>query len=152
VIAITEENNRLFPDRRVDESKISTSTGLMNLLSAAIGGVPMCHGAGGMAGHVQFGARTGGALVILGIVLLATAFVFSGSVATLLRLFPPSILGVILFLTGAQLALGACDVSKDKGERFGMMVTGALAVCNVGIAFLVGVTAYWLNKRGFLRI
>jgi hypothetical protein len=68
VIAITEENNRLFPNRPVNESKISTSTGLMNLLSASVGGVPMCHGAGGMAGHVQFGARTGGALVILGFV------------------------------------------------------------------------------------
>jgi predicted permease len=114
--------------------------------------VPMCHGAGGMAGHVQFGARTGGALVILGLVLLATAIFFSGSVATFLRLFPPSILGVILFLTGAQLALGACDIPKDKGERFVLMVTGALAVWNVGIAFVVGVAAYWLNKRGFLRV
>ena len=112
----------------------------------------MCHGAGGMAGHVQFGARTGGAVVILGFVLLATATLFSGSVATLLRLFPPAILGVILFLTGAQLALGACDVPKDKGERFVLMVTGALAIWNVGIAFVVGVAAYWLNKQGFLRV
>jgi hypothetical protein len=48
VIAITEENNRLFPNLPVNESKISTSTGLMNLLSAGVGGVPMCHGAGGM--------------------------------------------------------------------------------------------------------
>lgn len=152
VIAITEENNRLFPNRPVDENKISTSTGLMNLLSAGVGGVPMCHGAGGMAGHVQFGARTGGALVILGLVLLVTATLFSGSVATLLRLFPPAILGVILFLTGAQLALGACDVPKDKGERFVLMVTGALAVWNVGIAFVVGVAAFWLNKKGILRV
>jgi hypothetical protein len=152
VIAITEENNRLFPHRPVSEGKISTSTGLMNLLSASVGGVPMCHGAGGMAGHVQFGARTGGALVILGIVLLATAVFFSSSVGTLLRLFPPSILGVILFLTGAQLALGACDISKDKGERFVTMVTGALAVWNVGIAFVVGSIAYLLAKRGFLRL
>ena len=90
VIAITEENNRLFPNRPVNESKIATSTGLMNLLSAGVGGVPMCHGAGGMAGHVQFGARTGGALVILGVVLLVTAMFFSGSVGTLLRLFPPA--------------------------------------------------------------
>jgi xanthine/uracil permease len=152
VIAITEENNRLFPNRPVNESKISTSTGLMNLLSASVGGVPMCHGAGGMAGHVQFGARTGGALVILGLVLLTTAILLSGSVATLLRLFPPSILGVILFLTGAQLALGACDVPKDKGERFVLMATGALAVWNVGIAFVVGLSAYWLNKKGLLRV
>jgi len=152
VIAITEENNGLFPNRPVNESKISTSTGLMNLLSASVGGVPMCHGAGGMAGHVRFGARTGGALVMLGLVLLATAILLSGSVATLLRLFPPAILGVILFLTGAQLALGACDVPKDKGERFVLMITGALAVWNVGIAFVVGLGAYWLNKKGLLRV
>jgi MFS superfamily sulfate permease-like transporter len=152
IISITEENNRLFPDRPVNESRISTSTGLMNFLSASVGGVPMCHGAGGMAGHVQFGARTGGALVILGALLLVTAIFFSGSVATLLRLFPTPILGVILFLTGAQLALGACDIPKDKGERFVLMVTGALAVWNVGIAFVVGMAAYWLNKRGNLRV
>jgi hypothetical protein len=152
VIAITEENNRLFPSRPVSENRIAASTGLMNLLSAGVGGVPMCHGAGGMAGHVQFGARTGGALVIVRSVLLVTATLFSGSVGTLLRLFPPAILGVIMFLTGAQLALGACDVPKDKGERFVLMVTGALAVWNVGIAFVVGVAAYGLNKKGFLRI
>ncbi|HSQ71325.1 MAG TPA: putative sulfate/molybdate transporter [Rubrivivax sp.] len=28
----------------------------------AAGAVPMCHGAGGMAGHVAFGARTGGSV------------------------------------------------------------------------------------------
>lgn len=61
-------------------------------------------------------------------------------------------LGVILFLTGAQLALGACDIPKDKGERFVLMVTAALAVWNVGIAFVVGMAAYWLNKRGNLRV
>jgi MFS superfamily sulfate permease-like transporter len=152
VIAITEENNRLFPHRPVSEGKISTSTGLMNIFSAAVGGVPMCHGAGGMAGHVQFGARTGGAVVILGAVLLLTATFFSDSVGTLLRLFPPSILGVILFLTGAQLALGSCDFSKDKGERFVTLITGALAVWNIGIAFVVGMTAYAMNKRGWLRV
>jgi hypothetical protein len=152
VIAITEENNRLFPQRPVTEGKIATSTGLMNIMGASVGGVPMCHGAGGMAGHIQFGARTGGAVVILGAVLLLTAIFFSGSVGTLLRLFPPSILGVILFLTGAQLALGSCDFSKDKGERFVTVITGALAVWNVGIAFVVGMIAYALMKRGLLRI
>jgi xanthine/uracil permease len=105
-----------------------------------------------MAGHVQFGARTGGALVILGVVLLVTALLFSGSIATLLRLFPPAILGVILFLTGAQLALGGSDLSQDKGERFVTVMTAALAVWNVGIAFVVGVAAYWLLKRKLLEL
>ncbi len=152
VVAITEENNRLFPHRPVDEGKIATSTGLMNLLSASVGGVPMCHGAGGMAGHVRFGARTGGAVIMLGVVLLLTAIFFSSSLATVLRLFPGPVLGVILFLTGAQLALGACDIPRDKGERFVLLVTGALTIWNVGLALVVGTAAYWLNKRHLLRI
>src|SRR5215510_4453970 len=98
----------------------------MNLLSASVGGVPMCHGARRMAGQVRFGARTGGALVMLGIALLVTATLFGASVGTLLRLFPPAILGVILLLTGAQLALGACDIPKDKGERFALIVASGL--------------------------
>ena len=90
--------------------------------------------------------------MILAAVLRLTALLLSSSVGTLLRLFPPSILGVILFLTGAQLALGSCDFGKDKGERFVTLVTAALAVWNVGIAFVVGMTAFALNKRGWLRL
>src|SRR5579863_5831872 len=74
VIAIREENNRLFPEHPVTDRAIAISTGLMNLGSAVVGGVPMCHGAGGMAGHVAFGARTGGAPIILGVILLGLAF------------------------------------------------------------------------------
>ena len=152
IIAITEENNQLFPDRPVTEQRVAVSTGLMNLGSAALGGIPMCHGAGGMAGHVRFGARTGGAPIILGVILVLLALFFSSSVGTLLRIFPPAILGVILFLTGAQLALGACDISKDKGERFATVVTAALAIWNVGIAFVVGSLVYQLARRGWLRL
>jgi MFS superfamily sulfate permease-like transporter len=152
ILAITEENNRLFPDRPVTERRIAISTGIMNLGSAALGGVPMCHGVGGMAGHVRFGARTGGAPLILGVILLLLALFFSGSVGTLLRIFPPAILGVILFLTGAQLALGACDLSKDKGERFATVVTAGLAIWNVGIAFVAGSAVYLLARRGRLEL
>jgi MFS superfamily sulfate permease-like transporter len=152
VMAITEENNRLFPDRPVTEKSVATSTGLINLAGAAVGGVPMCHGAGGMAGHVAFGARTGGALIILGVILLALALFFSGSVEALFKLFPAAVLGVILFLTGAQLALGSCDFSEDKGERFVTLITAAFAVWNVGIAFVVGIAGAYIAKRGMLRL
>jgi len=152
IIAITEENNRLFPDRPVTEQRVALSTGIMNLGSAALGGIPMCHGAGGMAGHVRFGARTGGAPIILGTLLLLIAVFFSGSVSTLLHIFPPAVLGVILFLTGAQLALGSCDISKDKGERFATVITAGLAIWNVGIAFVVGSAVYLLARRGWLKL
>jgi Molybdate transporter of MFS superfamily len=55
-----------------------------------------------MAGHVRFSARDSGSLVILGAVLWIVAVFFSSSMATFLRLFPSSIVGVILFLTGAR--------------------------------------------------
>jgi len=152
IIAITEENNQLFPDRPVTEQRVAMSTGLMNLGSAALGGIPMCHGAGGMAGHVRFGARTGGAPIILGVILVLLALFFSNSLGTLLRIFPPAILGVILFLTGAQLALGACDLSKDKGERFVTVITAALAIWNVGIAFVVGSAVCLVARRGWLKL
>lgn len=152
VMAVTKENNRLFPDRPVNERKVSISTGLMNLFSSAVGGVPVCHGAGGMAGHVRFGARTGGSLVMLGVLLLILAIFFSTSAATIFRMVPREILGVILFLTGAQLALGSCDFSKDKGERFTTLVTAGLAIWNVGLAFVAGIAVYHLCKRGWIRL
>jgi MFS superfamily sulfate permease-like transporter len=152
VIAIREENNRLFPDRPVTEKGVATSTGLMNIASSFIGGVPMCHGAGGMAGHVAFGAKTGGAPIILGVLLLILAIFFSGSIEALFGLFPTAILGVILFLTGAQLALGSCDFSKDKGERFVTLITAAFAMWNVGVAFLVGLAGVYMLRRGWLKL
>lgn len=152
VIAITEENNKLFPERKVTQSKVAISTGIMNLFGSMIGSVPMCHGAGGMAGHVAFGARTGGSLVILGVILVMTALFFSGSVQTLLQIFPGPILGVILFLTGAQLALGSCDFGQTKADRFVGLVTAACAIWNIGIAFIAGIAIYHLLKRGWIRL
>jgi MFS superfamily sulfate permease-like transporter len=152
VIAITEENNRLFPQRPVTERGVAISTGILNLFGSSVGGIPMCHGAGGMAGHVRFGARTGGATIILGTILVLLALFFSGSVETLFKIFPVPILGVILFLTGSQLALGSCDFSKDKGESFVTLATAAFAVWNIGIAFVFGLAAYHAHKRGYFRL
>jgi MFS superfamily sulfate permease-like transporter len=152
VIAISEENNRLFPQHPVRENTVAVSTGLMNLGSALCGGVPMCHGAGGMAGHVAFGARTGGAPIILGTILVGLALCFGSSIEAILGFFPKAVLGVILFLTGAQLALGSCDFSKNKVERFVTLVTAAFSMWNVGLAFLVGLTLCYIAKRGWLRL
>lgn len=152
IIAIREENNRLFPDRPITENTVAVSTGVVNLAGAAFGGVPMCHGAGGMAGHVAFGARTGGAPIVLGTLLLCLAFFFSGSIEALFTLFSRPVLGVVLFLTGVQLALGSCDFSKNKSERFVTLATAAFAMWNVGLAFVAGMTFAYMAKRGWLRL
>jgi hypothetical protein len=152
VIAPVEFNNREFPNQVTSERKVAVSTGVINMLGSLIGGVPMCHGAGGMAAQVSFGARTGGAPVILGAVLIVLALAFSESVAILLRLFPQPALGVMLFLAGIQLALGSCDFSRDKGERFVTLGTAALSIWNVGVAFVFGMAVLWIVRRGWLRL
>ena len=151
-IAITEENNRLFPDRPVTERGVAYSTGLINLGASMIGGIPMCHGAGGMAGHVRFGARTGGSSIILGSVLLCAGLFLSTSIVTLFKMFPPGILGVILFLAGLQLALGSRDSGAEKIDRFVVLATAAFAIWNVGVAVLFGILVHHAAQRGWLRI
>ncbi len=152
IIAITEENNRLFPDRPVTERKVAISTGIMNLLGPLVGAVPMCHGAGGMAGHVRFGARTGGALIILGTIIVIVAVFFSSSVVTIFGMFPSPILGVVLFMTGAQLALGSCDFGRTKNDRFVTLVTAACTIWNVGVAFVVGMLLHHALRRGMVKL
>jgi len=152
VIAITAENNELFPDRPVTEKKIAISQGIMNLVAPLWGGVPMCHGAGGMAGHVRFGARTGGSLVILGSIVIVIALFFSDSVAILFKLFPSAILGVILFFAGSELTLTARDIGDKKDDVYVMFITAGFAMWNMGVAFLAGAALDWALRRKWIRI
>lgn len=151
LIAITDENNRVFPDRPVNERSVAISTGIMNLWSSAVGGIPMCHGAGGMAGHVKFGARTGGASIMLGVLLLLAGLFLGDSIGVLFKLFPLPALGVILFLAGAELAMGSRDPGPEKVDRFVVLATAAFAVWHVGVAVLFGIAAYHASRRGWLK-
>jgi len=152
VIAIVAENNELFPDRKVTEKKIAVSQGIMNLVAPIFGGVPMCHGAGGMAGHVRFGAKTGGALVILGSLLILTALFFSDSVGIIFKIFPNAILGVILFFAGAELAIVVRDIGEKKSDFYVMLIVTAFAMWNMGAAFLVGIVLDTALSRGWIKI
>ncbi len=151
-ISVVAENNDHFPDRPVTERKVATSMGLMNLFSPLIGGIPMCHGAGGMAGHVRFGARTGGALVILGSLIIALGLFFGNSVELIFQMFPVAILGVILFFAGIELALSSRDIGGKKEDVYLMLVTAAFATWNMGAAFVAGVLLHQGLKRGVVKL
>ena len=152
VVAIVAENNELFPDRPVNEKKLSISQGIMNLVAPLFGGVPMCHGAGGMAGHVRFGARTGGALVILGSIVIIVALFFSDSISLLLRIFPSAVLGVILFFAGTELALVVRDIGDKKTDFYVMLVVAGFAMWNMGVAFVVGIALDFALRRRWITI
>jgi MFS superfamily sulfate permease-like transporter len=97
----------LFPNvapGRVSERRLCLSTGLANLLAAPLGAMPMCHGAGGLQAQHRFGARTGAAPVLLGVVLVVLALGFPGWIAGLFASVPPAATGALLLVAGADLA------------------------------------------------
>lgn len=142
LVAVHAETRRLFPRHEVGEREIALSTGAMNVVGSAIGGVPMCHGAGGLAAHVAFGARTGGSVVILGLLLLALGLCFAQAVTTLFGLLPPQVLGAVLAATALQ--LGAAQLRGGaqpltQAERALLAATAALSVWHVGAGLAVGI-------------
>jgi len=150
IIGTVAENNAHFPDRRVSAKTLTLDHGLMNLVSAGLGGVPLCHGAGGMAGHIRFGAKSGGALVILGILVLLTGLFLSDSVLLIFQVFPRPILGVILFFAGLELAMVIRDIRLKRENLFVLLVTAGVAMWNMGIAYLSGLLLYYgLRWRWF---
>lgn len=150
ILATVEENNALFPDRPMTVRAVAIDHGAMNLVGASLGGVPMCHGAGGMAGHVRFGTRTGGALVILGALILFTGLLLGDSVATLFKLFPRALLGVALMFGGLELAAGAQGNRLEKGDRYVVLLTAGLSMWNTGAGYVTGLVLWHAFRRGWL--
>ena len=152
IIGTVAENNAYFPDRKVTAKTISIDHGVMNLISTCLGGIPMCHGAGGMAGHIRFGAKTGGALVMMGILLLLTGLFLSESVTLLLQVFPGPILGVILFFAGIELGMVVRDIKLKKQNLFVLLVTAGIAMWNMGVAYLAGLILYYGLQRRWFKV
>jgi hypothetical protein len=126
-------------DADVDPDELATSMGTMTLLSVPLGGLPMCHGSGGLAGKYAFGARTGGANVVLGGLYLLAALVAGVVVA-----FPTAVLGVLLVVVAFQLGESARQTASLP-VTVGVGVVGLLV--NVGVAFVLGAGVNWYLDR-----
>lgn len=88
--------------RRVTPARLSLSSGLANLIMVPLGALPMCHGAGGLAAHYRFGARTGLAPILLGTGLVLIAVLPGG--VSLIAAIPAAGLGALLLVAAAELA------------------------------------------------
>ena len=152
IVATVEENNAMFPDRPLTVRTVAVDHGIMNLVGTTLGGVPMCHGAGGLAGHVRFGARTGGSLVMHGAFILLLGFFLADSVGTLFKLLPGSILGSILFFGGLELAAGIKADASEKGDRVVLILTAGLAMWNMGVGYAAGLMLWYALRQGWFRV
>ena len=93
VVALCALSSEYFPGKGVGPRKVAVSVGLMNLLCVPLGGIPMCHGAGGLAAQYRFGARTGGSVLILGFLKIMIGVCFGGALLGLLQSYPVAVLG-----------------------------------------------------------
>jgi MFS superfamily sulfate permease-like transporter len=134
VIAVCALSVDLFPSRPAQPRRVAVSVGAMNLVGAWFGAMPMCHGAGGLAGQYRFGARTNGSVLFLGTAKMLVAVLFGASLMTLCRLFPHSVLGVMLAISGVELAL-VCRDQRARSEALPMLVTAGIGL---GSDFIVG--------------
>jgi len=75
---------------------------------------------------------------------------FADSVATLLKLFPQALLGVILMFGGLELAAGVHENTSQKADRYVMLLTAGVSMWNMGIGYLAGLVLWHAYQRGWL--
>lgn len=138
--------------RRVTDRALCVSMGLANVFAALVGGMPVCHGAGGLAAHYAFGARTAGSNVIIGVLFVALAVLLGAQAINILHLLPMGVLGMLLFFAGAQLALTIQDVQTRSGLFVMMVMLGITMASNLAWAFGVGICMTWIIDRGNISI
>ncbi len=128
--------------RKTDPSKLSKTVGLMNLISAPLGGFPMCHGSGGLAAQYRYGARTGGSNIMSGLILLIIALFFAS----------PAFIEILPFaIFGALLVFVAIELGKHSFKTESYIVTGVVAVLSlvldISVGFVVGLVLYYVIQK-----
>eukprot|EP00879_Flechtneria_rotunda_P005037 GHRR01005314.1.p1 GENE.GHRR01005314.1~~GHRR01005314.1.p1 ORF type:complete len:365 (+),score=131.13 GHRR01005314.1:46-1095(+) len=151
VIAVTQLAQQLFPAKaavdgwRWQPGAVAMSVGMMNIIGCWFGALPCCHGAGGLAAQYKFGARTGTAPVLLGVLKIALALLFGSSVLQLLQHFPQPLLGAMMLMAGLELAASARKETSARGCSFMLLTTATiLGLGNTATGFVVGLGGYVL--------
>jgi len=145
VIVTASLARELFPSTGsiASERRLALSSGLANLLLCPFGAMPMCHGAGGLAGQFKFGARTGLAPVIFGAVLLVLAVAFADHAAALFALIPIGAVGSLLIFAGTDLAISR---RLFDGKPSCLWVIGATALVTVTVNPALGLVLGWVAE------
>jgi len=133
-----------WPDRQVTVRNLSWNQGIMNMAAAFFGGMPMCHGAGGLAGQYYFGARTGGANIIEGLLEISLGLFLSASIAGLFSVFPAAVIGAMMLMVGIELVMFTVE-TKTRMDVIPLAVTVIVSLStNMALGFLAGIAAHRL--------
>jgi SulP family sulfate permease len=154
VIAYADLSKDYFGEdaRRVSYRGACISMALANFLSFLVGGMPLCHGAGGLAAHYRFGARTAGSNLMIGLIFVLLALLFGKTALVIIHLIPLSILGILLLFAGAQLAMTVADIGDRKGLFVCLTVLGITLAANLAAGFIAGIVIAHLLKLKSLKV
>ena len=136
-----------FPNRSVSEKQLSWNQGIMNTILPFFGGMPMCHGAGGLAGQYYFGARTGGANIIEGLIEISLGLFLAASIAGIFSVFPMAIIGAMMFLVGIELTKFAGDIEWGPDVAPLVVTVAVSLITNMFAGFLAGLAAHYLIRH-----
>ncbi|GIU78945.1 MAG: hypothetical protein KatS3mg005_2183 [Bryobacteraceae bacterium] len=140
VLATRQVAADLFPERPLTVRQIGLTYSLMNLVNPFLGGAPACHGSGGMAGHYAFGGRTGGSVVIYGMIFLVPGLFFSGGFQKVIEIFPLPVLGILLLFESLALILLVRDLGQEK-THFAVAALVGLAALFLPYGYVIGMVA-----------
>jgi SulP family sulfate permease len=154
VIANADLSIQYFPQdgRRVTHRALCISMALGNLLSFILGGMPMCHGAGGLASRYRFGARTAGSNLIIGAIFLLMALFLGFHSMAVIYMLPMAALGVLLIFAGAQLTLPLLDMQTRKDLFVPILILGTTIASNLAAGFLTGIAVAYILKSKKLSV
>jgi len=154
VIANADLSRQYFGEKskKVTYRSLTISMALANLMCFVWGGMPLCHGAGGLAAHYRFGARTAGSNLIIGLVFIALALLLGNHALATVYLLPMSILGVLLLFAGSQLAMTITDINDRKELFVVLIMLGITLAANLAVGFVAGFAAAYLLKSKKLNV
>lgn len=128
VIATQQTVADLFPERPVTVRRIGLSYAAANLAAPWVGGIPVCHGCGGLAGHYAMGGRTGGSAVLYGLYFLVAGLLLGNAVNLVVAVFPQPVLGAVLLVESLALMGLARDVAGQRRDFALMLIVAVLAL------------------------
>lgn len=155
VLATRQLVEDFFPERSLSARRIGLTYSAMNLINPFLGGVPTCHGSGGLAGHYAFGGRTGGSVVIYGGLYLVLGLFFSRGFDQVIQVFPLPVLGVLLLFEGLTMAALVRDLGGDRASFTIAVLVGLVSVYlpyGYVIGLLTGTALAALSRRGWIRL
>lgn len=115
---------------RVTAGRLAATISLGNIAAGLVGGVPICHGAGGMTAHYRLGARTGTAPAIMGSVLLVVGL-FGQRLLPVVSSIPAVVLGLLLVYVGIR------HVGLARSELMALRTAVVVAVMAV-LSYITG--------------